>query len=557
MTDIFPCQNLPNWDWKKGDPFPDNTTMIEFNRNYFDCGIYYFDGTFNVVKFSKGMTLYHGSGVLANAVVTFPVGINFYKPYDMAGGGNIPINPPNNSPEFLAMAATGDESIEEIVAQSIPITAGWYADPSVARLYSGQTTDQRLRSVCGERCVNAYKLKKDLVFYLLDDDYNIAKLFASDPGVVPEEKKRELAQMFSITNRTPQRTSSANPFTRIRYQKDRISNRAWDLPFAEWACRVVVTRQGYAGYAATVQYTQAHGGRFHLEFIFCNAFKYLSRDFDNILDWQHNPRNYSDTVRLFMEQLSLYQSVNVNFHAGDLLQHSIWTLLFAEKIIETRIIPPPVDDENFRRLTAFVAFIHDIGKMTPEMTTANEKRKKFIYFSIKPHPEIGAEYILGQKPLNIYNSDLQPIGALNIDDLFRAFGIDDMSNKEAVANVIKFHWDFGEMLRNFNADKTKADYYTDLYIQKILSVYDPGDSLKRKAFFYILLVVSIADIKASQPYGVDRLTNTTGNIQLNKSSHFYPFVTNMPKQYRGGNVAEVSGINSTGVDLAKMILNKL
>ena len=59
--------------------------------------------------------------------------------------------------------STSDESIEEIVAQSIPITAGWYADPSVARLYSGQTSDQRLKSVCGERCVNAYKLKEDLV----------------------------------------------------------------------------------------------------------------------------------------------------------------------------------------------------------------------------------------------------------------------------------------------------------------------------------------------------------------------------------------------------------
>ena len=555
-----PCENLKRaWEWKKGDQYPDATTNIAFNRNYFDCGTYYFDGTFNVVKFPPGISLYHGSANLANSLSEFPVGINFYKPYDLGGKSNIEIKPPINSPEFMNVVANSDESIEEIISRSIPITAGWYADPGVARLYSGTSDNPRLGAACEGRCINAYKTTKETVFFLLDDDYNIAKLFSSDTRTVPEEKKDQLMKMFDIKNRTPIKTGNANPFQRLRYDKQRVSKRAWDLPFASWICDVLVKHLPYAGYAATVQFSKAHGGTFHLEFMFCDAFKYMERDLTNILDWQHRPNKYPEgAVKIFMEQLSLYQCVNVNFHAGNLLEHSIWTLLFAEKIMKDRMLKPPFEDDKLFRTIAFAAFIHDIGKMSPDHARKNTERDKFIYFAVKTHPDIGYDYIVGAKKLPVFDEKLRVTGKLDIDNLFRAFGI-DLENKEAVAAAVKLHWDFGAVLKNFNADSRadKLEYYSDIYMKKVGRVFNKGGRDLMRAFFYMLLVISIADINGAQPYGEGRLSTQAGSIELNKSSEFFPFLTNMPKQYRGGNIVQVSGINTAGAQLAGHILGRI
>lgn len=115
-----PCGQLTGeWNWKSGDYYIDTTQAgYPITRNYFDCGTYFFDGTFNVVKFPKGMTLYHGSGMLANAVVEFPVGIDYYKPYSYDGGYNIPLDPEND--QFVTAVATLDESIEEVVSSFFP-----------------------------------------------------------------------------------------------------------------------------------------------------------------------------------------------------------------------------------------------------------------------------------------------------------------------------------------------------------------------------------------------------------------------------------------------------
>ena len=52
-TKSVPCGNLPTWDWKSGVPYTDKLSGPQIRRNYFDCGTYYFDGTFNVGKISQ------------------------------------------------------------------------------------------------------------------------------------------------------------------------------------------------------------------------------------------------------------------------------------------------------------------------------------------------------------------------------------------------------------------------------------------------------------------------------------------------------------------------
>lgn len=54
-------------------------------------------------------------------------------------------------------------------------------------------------------------------------------------------------------------------------------------------------------------------------------------------------------------------------------------------------------------------------------------------------------------------------------------------------------------------------------------------------FFYALMIVSVADVLASQPYGMNNLT-----AELNHHSRFFPFISNVPKKYRGGDLADVT-----------------
>ena len=570
ITD-FPCKNLPNWNWKKGEVFQDNTTSIPIQRNYFDCGVYYFDGTFNVVKFPAGMTIYHGSALLANGVAEFPVGLSYYTEFDMSDPSkNIPIK--QSKPDLLSVAASSDETIEEIIADSFPISAGWYADPSVAVKYSGGNNEaDPLKTLCKGKCINAYVLKEDITMLLLDDDYNIAKLLVSDPSVVPDAKKTEIKQMFSLTDTIPLRTKDDSPFGRLKYlEKARYSSDGWDISFAKWACEYLIKPQGYSGYAATTQQTRVHGGQFHLEFIFCNAFKYLERDLTNTMDWQRKP-NVSGVIGEFMTQLALYETTNVDFHAGNLLEHSIWTLLFAENIMKNNVVRRPAmlyQDKTFSkhldRFTAFCAFIHDIGKMSRDHVEINDKRKKFIFYAIPDHPEIGEMYIK-TSGVPIYNKDLVNKGVLSYSDLAFSFNLPYAVEKpwnEIAAAVVRMHWEFGDTLRRFNTTSRTAEdafNYGKEFIKKAVSVYTPEPGPGQEQIFftyiYVLLVVSIADIRGSLPYGMDRLkTSGSTTIELNKSSDHFPMVTNMPRKYRGGNVRTISQLDTVGVELANYIL---
>jgi hypothetical protein len=517
--------------------------------------MYFFDGIFNVVKFSKGMTIYHGSSLLANSVVEFPVGVEFYTPVDDA-------TPP--SERFISVIATTDESIEEAVSNTVPVTPGWYANPDIAMVYSG-------KDACKGKCVNAYKLKKDIVMFLLDDDYNIAKLLNTD--WIDVNQKENLIKMFNLPS-TYDRTIENGPFTRIRYPmynemtdqgKQRVSNRKWDIPFANFMCKNVTGPLKYSGYASPAQYSIKHKGEFHLEFIFCNAFKYLERDLTDKRDWQYNGdiQNANDTIKVFMKQMGMYKSFNYNWHAGDLLQHSVWSLLFAEDLVDKQVI---WDDNvkynnEYQKLIAFTAFIHDIGKMRPDLVYGNVKNGTFVYHNISKHSLYGKEYIDKTYNIQVFNDKLEVTGYIDMDDLFDAFNI-NIGFKEYVSIIVFMHWDFGYILGEVNKEMVtniinKFDImykYAYIYLKKLYDIVANKPYINFTLLVYMTLIVSLADIKATQPYGVDRIQKSSSpNIELNKSSKFFPFIKNMPKKYRGGNIVKNSNLETIGYEFANVI----
>lgn len=551
-----PCERIPGWDWKKGE-FHSDTTIEghALKRSYFDCATYYYDGVFNVVKFPKGMTIYTGSGNLANANVEYPVGIDFYKPFNMGPGDS-------STPLKQFDPINQNQSIESLLSDSFEISPGWFADPITAKGYSADPNSSKFSQVCGDKCLCAFVLKQDTIMYLLDDAYNIAKLFSSDVSVVEPSIKDALEKMFNITDQTPTRTNSEDPFQRFIYTKSRSSHREIDTLFAKWACKNIVGLHGYGGYCATYQYSQLHGGAFHLEFILCNSLKWLKRDLTNPIDWQYNPVPQPPEYAKYMAQVDLYKTANVNFHAGNLTEHSIWTLLFTEKLLKG--IPAGLD-ASIMKLIGFTAFVHDIGKVAPNDRgiQVNNIRKQFVYFDIKEHPTIGSDYILEKIPFPMLNPDLTPMNGekLHMKTLFEEFEIPyNVINRVFVATIVELHWIFGnDVVRAYNENERTYDVFMKLVekytkrvwivFNKYYPLYSKRMDAERKSIYTMTLtgviMVSIADVLGSQAYGINRLESPlTG--PLNKRSELFPFISNVPKKYRGSNLGIVSNIEEIG-----------
>jgi hypothetical protein len=504
------------WDWKSGETRTVKMGSLTVPMNYFSCGTYYFDGVFQVVKFPKGLQLYHGSGALANANVEFPIGADFYSSKNAKPVDRIQL--------VKELESNPTDSVEYSLSKFLDISAGWFADPKVARTYSRQ--NKQFSQICGDKCVFSYELIKDATFIVLHNNFNIWKLL-SDMSV-PRTAKEQLLFMYNLSPSAVLKSKlDSENFGEIAIlDKKRRSYREVDLPFMKWLCGYLP--KDYAGYAAN---TSVKNGEpyFHLEFAFCNPTKWLKRNMDNPIDWQHNNilEHSSDIIKLFMQQLSYYKSINIDFHAGDLLEHSIWTLLFTEQLMTNLSFTEwGVPKKNDQMRIAAAAFLHDIGKMVPEEEL--KRSNDYIYYSVPDHPRIGGDYIRGKRPLPLLDGNMNKIGIFDIQSLLASFGF-RQEHVEFLANIVDLHWEFGKYLQKWKdpEDIETVDAFINL-VKKSNSTFD---------FMYALIIISVADVLASQPFNENNLT-----VELNHHSKFFPFISNVPKKYRGGNIADQTAV---------------
>jgi len=496
--------NIPNseWDWKKGVSNSANIGKIKIEFNYFTCGVYFFDGKFNVVKFPKGMQLYHGSGALANANVEFPLGSDYYTPTHVSD------NRIDFSKLIQNLERHPNEKVETAASEFFDISPGWFADPRIAKLYSLQNNE--FAQICDDKCVSVYELAHDAVFIILDNNFNIWRLLNSP--TVPEVAKNQLKVMFNLHCQHP--SLDRNAFGKLYLNKQRRSFRDIDIPFSKWLCRYI--SKEYVGYAANVSIEQGKM-YFHLEFMFCNPLRWLNRNLKNDIDWQYNTFDSADSIiKQFIEQMSFYKSTNINWHAGNLLEHSIWCLLFAEKLMLE--LPPkyklPLD---IQKKIAAAAFLHDIGKMAPQ--EAFKRKHDYIYYSIPTHPKIGSEYINGTRKLPLLDRNMKKVGVFDVSKLIHTFGFVNDSDISLLSKIVDLHWEFGPLAIKWKGD---GDMVT---VKKYISKVGNNETF---LLFISLVIISMADILASQPYGIDNLKSSG-----NHTSRFFPFIKNVPKKYRG------------------------
>jgi len=557
MSDIKPCSKKPDWNWKIGEPHVSQVGENYIQRTYFDCGEYFWDGEFNVVKFPKGMSLYHGSSTLVNANVEYPVGKYFYDP--------VPFG--TDAPDLRSQAVRND-NIPYQASKFISVDPSYYADPQTAVIYSATKGGGE---VCGDKCIFAYKLRQDTVFYLMDDGYNIAKLLSA--AEIPDDVKRNLSNMFVIEDPNPRRRLSENPLNRFSYDTRRDSRVEWDIPFAGFMCREIIPKLGYAGMAAPIQYRGSLDRLFHLEFIFCNATKYLERDLESSFDWQKKSTLAipSETKKL-LDTFKRFKTINVNVHGGNLYEHTVWILLNYEENVRVTDIP-----DDFKFLGALAALFHDIGKMDVQDELNKQifatKQNNFVYYSLPKHPFYGSEMLLGRKELYTWPkvfdlADLEPSGVIDLSKIIveASSSVDqDVTDLELVVRILAFlvlyHWEFGvEVVEKINRGddplrilntfiRAKWSDYKTFFREESLSLDDFKNLLR------VLILMSAADVAGFSSYGKGRFARGTIATLPNERSRYFPFIKNVPQKYRGSNLFTTSNFLTIATDASEAVKN--
>ncbi len=511
-------------------------------RTYMDCAEYFFDGEFNVAKFRAGMVIYHGSGMLADANASHPLGKEFYDHNSDVLKVELDLKsqhiPSWYTVQYLASTHT-----------SFFVPAGWFSNFLTAETYSKQQTGDSAEVLdnCKDKCIFAYKLVHDCVMIVLDDEYNLMKLMTGN--LITDEDKTRLKNYWSLSDKF-KLTGKLSPFHLVAYESmQRRSSREYDLPLLNNMCSGFLNRLGYAGCAYTTQ--RMAKTYYGTEIVFCNPAKWLERDYSDSRDWQHNPvlPPGTETTRL-MELFGKYTTYNINDHAGNLFEHGIWTVLYAESLIK-QLYGKHVDLTSAEFKTIVIAaWWHDIGKMQLPNTDIKSRDGKYVYFVVPDHPEIGANYVMsGSIPTESGTG-------INLSQVLLENGLDTSANRIIeIACYVLCHMHFGTFVLRDGGDYREYLLSMWRYADSLLKGGDLAKYLSPVKFWRGLVVVSLADALGANSYGIHRLRKKK-RLMINKSSVALPYLANVGRVYHGG--VEVARIaNDKGRRVAKEIFKLL
>jgi len=551
----YRSQILGTGEFKTDDGLP---------RDFLSCGKYFYDGNYNVVQLKKGINFFHGSSILADKLFAFPLGVSFYSSDHEIKGMDI------RDVRFTQLVANTPEEIIEILSENTEnkVVPGWFSTDAIAKLYSDQPRfvgDIR-QNVCRDKCVLVFTLNKDATFLLLNDPFNFKKLRVS---LRPAEQKHFEA-MFNNTKGQEIHSNmrmfghnqvfvTSNPFHYVEDNPNlvRTSNREDDLPLTEGLCKTLFAMLGYAGYIAPKI------GEFHSEITFCNPAKWLERNLSHPQDWQYSiaiDSTIQPNLSRLITSMKMFKTTNVNFHSGDLYEHSVWTLLWAEKLAKQQpVFPPEINfgstfDRLFEltKMGIIVSFIHDIGKQATDIHGEVFKKvdkDEYVFYDVTNHSFIGAGYIgkdqlappIQMRPGPSLTGFLQEVGINHFDPI---------RDPALIAFLIYTHRDFGTMvLRSIRATPERHG-------SMVINVRTPDSEIERLVLAFInhlkakweelnitfkftlkyamiAMLIGSADALGSVPFGIDRFEKKEAGQNLNKPSMYINGISNVPALYVG------------------------
>ena len=214
-------------------------------------------------------------------------------------------------------------------------------------------------------------------------------------------------------------------------------------------------------------------------------------------------------IEKLIRDLQAYHTTNRNYHSGDVLEHTIWTMMFIKDAIRnpnnpihlildyvSRISPPNL---NVQRICIIASFLHDIGKGGDGNTT---------FFDKPGHEQVGANMIAN----NTYylldgNTHLLSKQKVDFNTLFTELNCNPIE-RLIITVLVAGHYLIGSIKVNKDNMEDAYEHESYLfikYIGKLCSQFGLSDYLEIHTdyFKYIVwmqFIVCIADALASRPY---------------------------------------------------------
>lgn len=558
--------------WENNDQFvAENYPGGSYIRDYFDCGKYYFDGDFNVIEFPEGMALYNGSVNLAMANLEFPLG-NFYD------------TPLNNRPQSAAAKAALNNNCDFIDQHfDFNTTTAFFGDYSIAKQYSSSqgVFGPAAGKFCGPNCVSAFKLKKNTTFLLMTDPYNIKKCIRdyASFGFSAAERAAlmadySIADWRNIPDNNPLSEVIGSPFHKVLSAGERVSPRNTNYAGLKALCRLT-SHLNYGGIA----HARSGRGRF-AEIIMCNPGKLLVRNYKNPYDWQYQDESTVNAsipgLQPIISTMKKYKSLNLDWHGGDLYDHSVWTALHVESELingvglwpdityYTNLHNIPINPANI----IVYAFMHDIGKAGDGI---------FCYYDKPNHATIGGEYLRGIRQFMLKDGT-----NINLSQVL-PFDHDVTANCAYMAYI---HYTFGNCLRRLNDNTSDINTQANIYIAEALRIYRlcglhqfPQSNFAWFVFtVFVGIVISFNDVKAGLPPSNDFTYITTVSTprwqaypheagtdpeqiiprhNWNMTSRYLPFISNRSRKYKGADHTHAFNYDTVGIALYTQIRDML
>lgn len=423
------------------------------------CSNLAFDGSYNVVSITKGTKLYHGTNKVGR-----------YRT-------------PN-------LGAKKDKYVSSITALNpLPVAIE--------------------KSRCDD-CVLAFKFVERGSFIHLGDALNLKRLLG-DMSILSNDEKQMLAIVYGFD---PKKDVMVEWVNNIKIESDNIRSPIY-------ACYQILLQrlvkianeQGYAGVVILDRNVKA-------EFwMGDNINDYVQRDYSNIYDWQYvDLRGISNSISSLIEDMSNYKTSGGQHHSGNVLEHSMWTALYMQRLIrdfsddisslnnESSQWIEGIKGNNFRPLLA-ACFLHDIGKGGDNVLLFDDKVN---------HPDKGAGYILGTEKYKMVDN----VGILNFDLVLKEMGVYEFRN--VIAVLIQSHQLFGKVM--------KGELNIKKFVSEMKVRVEEKMRTSPKDFRQIMLMtmaLTAADVMAARMFEVEE----RGDDIVNE----YPFITNRGKKQKGRN----------------------
>lgn len=528
---------------------------------------------FETIIVPKNFTVYHGGGAL-KANVEFPIGIEYYRsitdPQD-------PRRITSDQREVLKNQSIPQNMIkkysEDITLKYIEYS--FFGTYHTAKKYASKVPG------CGINCVGVYKFREKTNIVDMGNAGTIHSLLFS-PNILDQIDKEFLAEAYGITSLDPDRRNEfwklgpnanlefINPVRKsLRNDKnDGYNPYRPDKP-AYFIIPKLIDIFKTFGFKGIANPRTIH--RFS-EFIIFNPLETLRRDVSNEIDWQKQPDlELFGEMGVLIQNMKLYDTTNIDFHAGDLYAHSVWVALNVQKWLaegnkwsENLKVDSAENFNIISKLTIISAFLHDIGKMGGLL----------VFYDKPDHPTIGAEYLSNKRELSIKDKNI--VRYLDVETLFTEIipeGFDKVFAKNFIIGIILHHWSFGDYLRKYRDGKLTLDLAKTAYLielrqwweTKYPSAFEGGQkNYFFKLFATCLMIISACDVLGSQVFVDDSIyqqfakeISLKSKVNVNAFLLGYEYIVNAPKKHRGGDKFKEFEYDTVGFALYQAVYKEL